>query len=84
MNEHEKELNTAGQHSPDPKKQSRKDDFAYIREISYAVLFFGAVFIVSAMETGSYRTPWPVAIITALAGIVLFGYSRSLKKKDQK
>ena len=45
------------------------------REVSYFVLFVGAVFIINAMETGSYRTPWPVAIITTLAGLGLFGYS---------
>jgi len=45
------------------------------REVSYFVMFIGAVFIINAMETGSYRTPWPVAIITTLAGLGLFGYS---------
>jgi hypothetical protein len=51
---------------------------AKLREASYVVLFIAAVFIVNAMETGSYRTPWPVAIITTLAGLGLFGYSRYL------
>ena len=83
MIEQDNKETTVGQHHSDPEKQSRKDDSANIREISFVVLFFAAVFIVSAMETGSYRTPWPVAIITALAGIVLFGYSRSLKRKEQ-
>ena len=46
-----------------------------LREGSYIVLFIAAVFIISAMETGSYRTPWPVAIVTLLAGLGLFGYS---------
>ena len=45
------------------------------REVSYFVMFIGAVFVINAMETGSYRTPWPVAIITTLAGLGLFGYS---------
>jgi len=84
MIEQEKTENMVGQHHTDPEAQNRKDDSANIREISYAVMFIGAVFIISAMETGSYRTPWPVAIITTLAGIVLFGYYRSLKKKEQK
>ena len=48
---------------------------ANFREASYFVLFVGAVFVINAMETGSYRTPWPVAIITTLAGLGLFGYS---------
>ena len=39
------------------------------REASYVVLFIAAVFVVNAMETGSYRTPWPVALITALGGL---------------
>jgi multidrug efflux pump subunit AcrB len=51
---------------------------AKLREASYVVLFIAAVFIVNAMETGSYRTPWPVAITTTLAGLGLFGYSRYL------
>ena len=45
------------------------------REASYVMLFIAAVFIINAMETGSYRTPWPVAIVTALLGLGLFGYS---------
>ena len=48
---------------------------ANFREASYFVMFVGAVFVINAMETGSYRTPWPVAIITTLAGLGLFGYS---------
>ena len=51
------------------------------REISYVVLFIGAVFIINAMETGSYRTPWPVAIIVTLAGIGLYGYSWFLQSR---
>jgi hypothetical protein len=53
------------------------------REISYVILFIGAVFIINAMETGSYRTPWPVAIITTLAGLGLFGYSWYLQSRKQ-
>jgi hypothetical protein len=45
------------------------------------VLFIGAVFVVNAMETGSYRTPWPVAIITTLAGLGLFCYSWYLQSR---
>ena len=53
------------------------------KEISYVVLFIGAVFIINAMETGSYRTPWPVAILTSLAGLGLLGYSRYLLSRQQ-
>ena len=50
-----------------------------IRQASYVVLFIAAVFVVNAMETGSYRTPWPVAIVTVLIGLGLFGYSLHLQ-----
>ena len=53
-----------------------------IREASYIVLFMAAVFTINAMETGSYRTPWPAAIITTLTGLGLFGYSRYLQLKE--
>ncbi len=53
------------------------------REVSYVILFIGAVFIINAMETGSYRTPWPVAIIVTLAGLGLFGYSLYLQSRKQ-
>lgn len=56
----------------DSDRQTASGNF---REASYVVLFIAAVFVINAMETGSYRTPWPVAIITALLGLVLFGYS---------
>ncbi len=51
------------------------------REAGYVVLFIAAVFVINAMETGSYRTPWPVAIVTALAGFGLLGYSFMEKSK---
>ena len=51
------------------------------REASYVVLFIAAVFVVNAMETGSYRTPWPVAVITTLAGLGLLGYSWYLRSR---
>ena len=54
-----------------------------IREASYIVLFIAAVFAVNAMETGSYRTPWPVALITALAGFGLLGYSWHLQSRSR-
>ena len=70
-------LNTATQENTEDDNQQTGSET--IREISYVVLFVGAVFIINAMETGSYRTPWPVAILVSLAGIGLFGYSRYLK-----
>jgi len=57
-------------HVEEPQAQS--DNF---REASYVDLFIAAVFVINAMETGSYRTPWPVAIIATLLGFGLLGYS---------
>lgn len=56
---------------------------ADLRNASYVILFIAAVFVVTAMETGSYRTPWPVAIIVSLAGLGLFGYSFMSEKKEK-
>lgn len=55
---------------------------ADLRNASYVILFIAAIFVVTAMETGSYRTPWPVAIIVSLAGLGLFGYSLMSEKKS--
>ena len=70
---------------PEEKPEEEKEQMSSgsFREISYVVLFIAAVFIINAMETGSYRTPWPVAIVTALAGLGLFGYSWFLKSRNQ-
>ena len=57
---------------------------ADLRNASYFVLFIAAIFVVNAMETGSYRTPWPVAIIVSLAGLGLYGYSFIGKKEERK
>ena len=57
--------------------------FEKSREASYVVLFVAAIFVINAMETGSYRTPWSVAIITAMAGFGLFGYSWYLQSRRQ-
>ncbi|MBU0479589.1 MAG: hypothetical protein KKG47_00675 [Proteobacteria bacterium] len=54
-----------------------------LRNASYVVLFIAAVFIVTAMETGSYRTPWPVAIVVSIAGLALFIWSFLQKKKEK-
>ncbi len=73
--------NNATQENPEDENQQISS--GNFREISYVILFIGAVFIINAMETGSYRTPWPVAIITTLAGIGLFGYSWYLQSRKQ-
>jgi hypothetical protein len=64
----------------DEKPQSISGKF---REASYVVLFIAAVFVINAMETGSYRTPWPVALVTLLAGLGLFGYSWYLQSRPK-
>lgn len=65
------------EHQEEPQETPGK-----FREASYVVLFIGAVFVVNAMETGSYRTPWPVAIITTLTGLGLFCYSWYLQSRS--
>ncbi|UCD66143.1 MAG: hypothetical protein JSW69_00490 [Deltaproteobacteria bacterium] len=62
-------------------EKSRPSEGNY-REASYVVLFIAAVFVINAMETGSYRTPWPVAIVTTLLGLGLFGYSWYLQSRS--
>ena len=64
-----------------PEEENQQIRSGSFREISYVVLFIGAVFVINAMETGSYRTPWPVAIIVSLAGLGLFGYSWYLQSR---
>jgi len=64
----------------EPAPRTTSDKF---REASYVLLFIAAVFVVNAMETGSYRTPWPVAIITILAGLGLLGYSWYLRSRAE-
>jgi hypothetical protein len=83
MNEQKTEdiQNNTLQESPDEEnKQMLSGNF---REASYVVLFIAAVFFINAMETGSYRTPWPVAIITTLTGLGLFGYSWYLQSRNR-
>lgn len=52
------------------------------RNIGYFVLVFAAIFIINAMETGSYRTPWPIAIaVTGLgAGLLIYAYLRKQRE----
>ena len=73
--------NNMTQENPEEENQQMRS--GNFREISYVVLFIGVVFIINAMETGSYRTPWPVAIITTLSGLGLFGYSWYLQSRQQ-
>ena len=73
--------NNMTQENPEEENQQMRS--VNFREISYVILFIGAVFVINAMETGSYRTPWPVAIITTLAGLGLFGYSWYLQSRKQ-
>ena len=77
----EEHVDTVSQADPKNDKEQRRS--GTLRDISYVILFFGAVFIISALETGSYRTPWPVAILTTLAGVGLFVYSRQLTSREQ-
>ncbi|MDX1776088.1 MAG: hypothetical protein R3297_05875 [Desulfobulbales bacterium] len=67
----DEEMETLAQNHGE-ESQAPSDNF---REASYVVLFIAAIFVINAMETGSYRTPWPVAIITAIVGFGLLGYS---------
>ena len=69
--------------APDKQSATGEQKAAYkgYRETSYGVLFIAAVFVINALETGSYRTPWPVAIVVSLIGLGLFGYSWFLQSK---
>jgi len=51
------------------------------RQAAYVVLFIAAIFVINAMETGSYRTPWPVALGTVLVGLGLLGYAWYLQSR---
>ena len=48
---------------------------AELRYTAYVVLVIAAIFVVNAMETGSYRTPWPVAIVLTVVGLATLAYS---------
>lgn len=71
--------------TPDEQSAAEEQKTAYkgYRETSYGVLFIAAVFVINAMETGSYRTPWPVAIVVSLIGLGLYGYSWHLQSKEK-
>ena len=72
-----KEIRNQG-HAEEP--QTAPGNF---REASYVVMFIAAVFVVNALETGSYRTPWPVAAVAALVGLGLFIYSLYLQSSSE-
>lgn len=67
----------------DPVHEKDPQTTGNFREASYFVLFIAAVFIINAMETGSYRTPWPVAIVATLGGLGLLGYSLYLGSRSK-
>ena len=48
---------------------------ADLRYAAWFVLVIAAIFVVNAMETGSYRTPWPVAAVVSIIGLGLMAYS---------
>jgi hypothetical protein len=73
--------NNIAQETPEEENQQMRS--VNFREISYVILFIGAVFVINAMETESYRITWPVAIITTLAGLGIFGYSWYLQSRKQ-
>ena len=50
--------------------------------ISYVILTIAAIFLINAMETGSYRTPWPLALGVTLLGAGLFAYALNRKKQE--
>ena len=72
---------SADLHRTPEERDSHSDN---LRQFSYFILFIAAVFAISAMETGSYRTPWPVAIITGIIGLGVFGYSCILQYRPPK
>jgi hypothetical protein len=41
-------------------KERKPASAADIRYVAWFVLVIAAVFVINAMESGSYRTPWPV------------------------
>ena len=83
MTDQKNEDITNNVHLEKPEEENEQMGSGKFREMSYVVLFIGAVFVINAMETGSYRTPWPVAIIVTLAGLGLFAYSWYLQSRKQ-
>ncbi len=66
---------------PDQKLQSASA--TDLRKAGYLILTIAAIFVINAMEAGSYRTPWPVAVVVSLAGFGVLAYS-FLKSKREK
>lgn len=61
-----------------PKKFTARE----LRNGSYIVLLFAAIFVVNSMETGSYRTPWPFSIAITAIGVALFIFSLRRKREE--
>jgi hypothetical protein len=64
-------------------EEKNRTESANYRDVSYMVLFIAAVFVINAMETGSYRTPWPVAVSFCILGFGLLCYSFYLQSRDR-
>lgn len=64
-----------GKEKPAAEQQGKRATAADIRKASFFVLTLAAIFLINAMETGSYRTPWSVALVVSLAGVALLAYS---------
>lgn len=53
------------------------------QNIGYVLLGLTAIFAINAMETGSYRTPWPVPLgLAVLSGGLLFYGNLRKKQKN--
>ncbi|MFO7606304.1 MAG: hypothetical protein R6W72_08400 [Desulfurivibrionaceae bacterium] len=65
-----------------PEQEALPRSSGDIRQASYFVLTIAAVFVINAMESGSYRTPWPVAIVVTVAGLALLVYSLVKSGRD--
>jgi len=48
---------------------------ADLRYAAYFILVIAAIFVINAMESGSYRTPWPVAFMVSVIGLAILAYS---------
>jgi len=60
--------------------QSKPDAADDRRLICQFVLIVALIFVVPAMEKGSYRTPWPVAILVSVLALALCAWLRARNK----
>ncbi|MEN8136711.1 MAG: hypothetical protein ABFS18_14440 [Thermodesulfobacteriota bacterium] len=73
-----------GEVQQDRTEQDKKPlSVADLRNASYFVLIIAAIFVINALETGSYRTPWPVAVIVSLVGFWLLASSFVKAKRER-